>query len=53
MEKINMWMLFYMDLSKASDTINHDLMIPKLETYGFFHSALSYMPSYLNIDLKG
>ena len=36
-----------MDFSKAFDTVNHDLLIAKLEAYGFSHSALSYMLSYL------
>lgn len=36
-----------MDLSKAFETINHDLVIVKLMAYEFFHSALSYMLSYV------
>ena len=36
----------FMDLSKAFDTIHHDLMIAKLGAYGFSHDALQYMRSY-------
>ena len=32
---------------KAFDTINHDLLIAKLEAYGFSNNALSFMLSYL------
>ena len=37
-----------MDLSKPFDTINHDLIIAKLEAYGFSISFLRYVHSYLN-----
>ena len=37
-----------MDLSKAFDTINHELLIAKLEAYGFADSALETMNSYLS-----
>ena len=37
-----------MDLSKAFDTINHELMIAKLEAYGFEESALRTVHSYLS-----
>ena len=36
-----------MDLSKAFDTINHNLLLEKLKAYGFSHNALSFMLSYL------
>ena len=36
-----------MDLSKAFDTINHELLIAKLHAYGFDKSALSIVNDYL------
>ena len=37
-----------MDLSKAFDTIKHELLIAKLHAYGFSRSALELIHSYLN-----
>ena len=37
-----------MDLSKAFDTLNHDLIIAKLHAYGFEKSALRLIKSYLS-----
>ena len=37
-----------MDLSKAFDCLNHDLLIAKLEAYGFSRGALWLIQSYLN-----
>ena len=39
--------VLFMDLSKAFDTINHDLLVPKLKVYGFLIDALDLMCSYL------
>ena len=43
----------FMDLSKAFDTLNHNLLIAKLEAYGFERDSLSLMKSYLNIGNSG
>ena len=37
-----------MDLSKAFDTINHQLLLPKLHAYGFSQQALAIVCSYLS-----
>ena len=37
-----------MDLSKAFDTINHELLIAKLGAYGFDNDALHIMLDYLS-----
>ena len=37
-----------MDLSKAFDTLNHDLHIAKLHAYGFENGALRLIRSYLS-----
>ena len=36
-----------MDLPKASDTLNHDLLKGKLHAYGFSEESLKLMKSYL------
>ena len=37
-----------MDLSKAFDTINHELLIAKLYAYGFSKDALELINSYMS-----
>ena len=37
-----------MDLSKAFDTLNHELLIAKLAAYGFDKSSLLLVKSYLS-----
>ena len=36
------------DLSKVFDCLNHELLIAKLEAYGFGHTSLKYIYSYLS-----
>ena len=36
------------DLSKAFDCLNHNLLIAKLNAYGFDHNSLTYIYSYLS-----
>ena len=38
----------FLDLSKAFDIINHDLLLAKLKAYGFSPNALKLMHGYLN-----
>ena len=43
-----MIMQILMDLSKAFDCLDHDILIAKLHAYGFSKSALELIYSYLN-----
>ena len=48
LDKRNVAGAFLTDLSKAFDCLNHELLIAKLEAYGFSHSALEYIYNYLS-----
>ena len=47
LDKLENVCTIFMDLSKAFDTINHDLLLAKLKVYGFSENALTLMCSYL------
>ena len=47
LDKGNEIAVVLMDLSKAFDTINHSLLLAKLEAYGFSMTSLKLMQSYL------
>ena len=48
MDRGNMAGALLTDLSKAFDCLNHELLIAKLEAYGFDHESLTYIYSYLS-----
>ena len=52
LDKGNLVDAIFMDLSKACDTLNHDLLIAKLEAYGLSINSLRYIRSYLNNGLQ-
>ena len=41
-----------MDISKAFDSLNHVLLLAKLEAYGLANNAVSFMRSYLTNRLQ-
>ena len=36
-----------MDLTKAFDSLNHDLLVEKLKAYGLDSNSVTFMKSYL------
>ena len=38
----------FMDLSKTFDTLNHNLLIAKLNTYGFSFNVIKLVQNYLS-----
>ena len=47
LDKRNLAGALLTDLSKAFDCLNHELLISKLEAYGFDHTSLEFIYSYL------
>ena len=52
LDKNNFVDAIFMDLLKAFDTPNHDLLIAKLEAYGLSVTSFTYIRSYLNQRLR-
>ena len=41
-----------MDLSKAFDSLNHELLLAKLKTYGLDSNSVTFIKSYLTNRLQ-
>ena len=48
LDRINSFLGIFMGFSKAFHTLNHELLIAKLEAYGFSAKPLSFIHRYLN-----
>jgi hypothetical protein len=48
LDRNNYVVTLFMDLSRAFDSIPHELLVTKLKAYGFSENACSFMKSYLN-----
>ena len=48
-EKSHFTLDVFIDLSKAFDTVDHHILVPKLENYGVNGKNLSWFQSYLKI----
>ena len=48
MDKHKILINFYIDLSKAFDSLRHDVLLDKLSYYGITHPAKELIESYLS-----
>ena len=46
--KVNILMLYFLDLAKAFDTVDHSILCTKLNYYGFRGSSFDLLCSYLS-----
>lgn len=46
--KMESLLLYFLDLSKAFDTVNHDVLLSKLSKFNFSSRVLAWMSSYLS-----
>ena len=48
LDKGKMFGTIFMDLSKAFDTLDHNLLLAKLNAHGFSFNAIKFIQSYLS-----
>jgi len=53
LDKHNKVIGFYLDLQKASDTVNHDILLHKSHNHGIRGVALNWFRNYLSTTVNG
>ena len=51
-DKGNYNLALFLDLKKAFDTVDHNILLRKLEYYGIIHKELNWLTSYLSDHLQ-